>query len=66
MNRLFDDVFHGRSGDRMQDSSLQHRPVTPSIDVGRKIPVQNVPSHGSAQSSEQPEQREQEGAQAKQ
>jgi HSP20 family protein len=33
MNRLFDDVFHGRSGDRMQDGSLQHGPMTPSIDV---------------------------------
>jgi HSP20 family protein len=33
MTHLFDDVFHGRSGDRMQDSSPQHGPMMPSIDV---------------------------------
>jgi HSP20 family protein len=33
MNRLFDDVFHGRSGDRMQDGSLQRGPMMPSLDV---------------------------------
>jgi HSP20 family protein len=33
MTHLFDDVFHGRSGDRMQDGSLQRGPMMPSIDV---------------------------------